>query len=95
MQTRSRRAHGLGTRKVSISVSREDLRVLSSHARRFHRGNLSAVIHEMAAALRREEALGELLDMLGADRVSDEDVQAIRDEVAGARRRRPKRKRSA
>jgi hypothetical protein len=81
MQVRSRRPHGIKSRKISISVSEADYRVLSARAKRAHRGNLSGVIHELVAALKREQAADELLDMLGGERVTDEDIQAIRDEV--------------
>lgn len=93
MHTRGRRAQGIRTRKISISVTEDDLKVLSSRARRVHRGNVSAVVHEMVAALRREEALDELLRTLGAGRVTASEMAALRSEVAGAngrsRKRRP------
>jgi hypothetical protein len=82
MEERARRPHGIRSRKVSISVSEEDLRVLSARAKRLHRGNLSAVVHEMVASLRREEAADELLEMLGAERVTPAEMQRLRDEVA-------------
>ncbi|MBL8956089.1 MAG: hypothetical protein JNK82_35275 [Myxococcaceae bacterium] len=85
MQKRTRRPHGLKTKKVSISVSAEDLSVLTSRARRAHGGNVSAVVHEMVDAIRRLEAADALLEMLGGDRVTEGDMQSVRDEVAGAR----------
>lgn len=88
MQKRARRPHGIRSRKISVSVSEDDLRVLRARAKRLHRGNLSAVVHEMAAAVKREEAADELLKMLGGDRITEGELQAIRDEVAAARRRR-------
>jgi hypothetical protein len=84
MNPRSRREHGIRSRKISVSVSEEDLAVLSARAARVHRGNLSAVVHEMAAAVRREEAADELLEMLGGERVTEEEMQRVRDEVAAA-----------
>jgi hypothetical protein len=89
---RGRRPHGIRSRKISVSVSRDDLAVLAARAKRLHRGNLSAVVHEMVAALRRQEAADRLLEMLGGDRVTEADIDAIRKEMDGvpaeARRRR-------
>lgn len=85
MEARGRRPHGIRSRKISVSVSEDDLRVLRARAKRLYRGNLSAVVHEMAAAVRREEAADELLKMLGGERVTEEEMQAIRDEVSAAR----------
>jgi hypothetical protein len=65
-------------------VSAEDLKILSARAKRMHRGNLSAVVHEMVAALKREEALDELLETLGGDRVTEEEMQRLRNEIAAA-----------
>lgn len=65
-------------------MSEEDLKVLSARAKRVHRGNLSAVVHEMVAALKREEALDELLGVLGGDRVTEEEMQKLRKEIAAA-----------
>jgi hypothetical protein len=92
MQKRARRAHGIRSRKISVSVSTADLKVLSARARRLHRGNLSAVVHELVAALQREEAAEEVLAILGGDRITEEEMQAIGQEIAQAgsrRRRRP------
>lgn len=92
MQKGTRRAHGIRSRKISVSVSAEDLAVLSARAKRMHRGNLSAVVHDMVVALKREQALDELLGELGADRVTEADKQKLREEIAaakpGARKRR-------
>jgi hypothetical protein len=57
-----------------------------------HQGNLSAVVHEMVATLKREQALDELLQMLGGERVTEEEMQKLRKEIAAAptgRRKRP------
>lgn len=93
MQNRKRRPHGIKTRKVSISVSADDLRVLSSRAKRMHSGNVSAVVHEMVDAIRRLEAADRALELLGGHRVTERDLEAIRQEVSlarrGGRRRRP------
>ncbi|MBK9001190.1 MAG: hypothetical protein IPM35_36170 [Myxococcales bacterium] len=90
MQKRSRRPHGLNARKISISVSEEDLRVLSRRARRAHGGNVSAVIHELTATLRRQEAADRLLDLLGGESVTQSEMDAIRAEISGPGRRRRK-----
>lgn len=95
MQKRTRRPHGLQTKKVSISVAKEDLRVLLARAKRLHRGNVSAVVHEMVAALRRMEAMDEVLRMLGGHRVTEQDMQKIRDEVGAVRRVGRRRRRAA
>jgi hypothetical protein len=87
MKPRSRRPHGIASKKISISVSEDDLAVLVARAGRLHRGNVSAVVHEMVAALRRQDAQDELLAMLGGSRVSDAEVQALREEIAGLPRR--------
>lgn len=84
MKPRSRRPNGIRSRKISVSVSDDDFRVLTARAKRLYRGNLSAVVHEMAAAVKREEAADELLAMLGGDRISDSDMAEIRAEVAAA-----------
>ena len=93
MQERARRPHGIRSRKISISVSEEDLEVLSARARRLHRGNISAVVHELVASLKRQEAAEVLLQALGGERVTGAEMQRLRDEVAAAptraRKRRP------
>lgn len=93
MQRRTRRPHGIQSRKISISVSQEDLATLSARAKRVHGGNVSAVVHELIAALRREEAADDLLGILGGDRITEKEMQAVRDEVAGALRRPPPKRR--
>lgn len=84
MQSRTRRAHGIGTKKISVSVSEADLAVLTARARRLHRGNMSAVVGEMVATLRREEALDELLTTLGGPTLDENALQKLRDEIAAA-----------
>ena len=85
---RSRRPRGTNSRKISISVSEADLRLLSARAERAYGGNVSAVIHELAATLRRQEATDRLLDLLGGDAVTDADMDAVRSERAGRSSRR-------
>lgn len=86
MQKRSRRPHGIGTRKISVSVAAEDLKLLTARARRDHRGNVSAVLHDLVDVLRREQAMDRLLDRLGADRIPEADVEAAHAELFGPRR---------
>ena len=88
---RSRRPHGLRTQKISISVSKDDLRLMTERARRVHRGNLSAVVHEMAETLRRKEALVALLDDFGGEPSTAAELQALRDEIAHAPTGKPRR----
>ena len=83
METRSRRTHGIRSRKVSISVSEADLAVLVARARRLHRNNVSAVVHEMVESLKREEALDHLIGKLGGADHSDAELDALRAEMVG------------
>jgi hypothetical protein len=76
-------------------VSEEDLKVLSRQADRLYRGNVSALVHDMVAALKRERAADDLLDFLGGEGVTEREVQAVRDEVAAAPVKRRKRRRAA
>jgi len=92
MQKRSRRPHGSQTRKISVSVTKADLATLSSRARRVHRGNVSAVIHEMIVELARQEALDALVYELGGTRVTEGEVEAIRAELATDKKRRNRRR---
>ena len=69
--------------------------MLSARAKRMHHGNLSAVVHEMVAALKREQALDELLEMLGGERVTEEAMQKLRSELAAAPTGRRKRRSAA
>jgi hypothetical protein len=94
MEKAARRPHGIRSRKISVSVSAEDLAVLSARAKRMHRGNLSAVVHDMVVTLKREQALDELLGVLGADRVTEAEKQRLREEIAAAKPG-PRKRRSA
>ena len=53
------------TEKISISIDRADLAILRKRAKRLHGGNLSAVIAEMIARAKQQEALAGLIDWLG------------------------------
>ena len=56
--------------KLSISIDDADLRWVKQRARRLHGGNLSAAIAEGTRILRHNEALGAMLDKLGAPELS-------------------------
>jgi hypothetical protein len=71
------------TTKVSIAITRDDLRTFRARARRLHRGNLSAAIADAAAKLRREEAAHRVLGRLGAPPLSDERSAEIEAELRG------------
>ena len=95
MQKRTRRPHGINTRKISISVSDEDLKVLATRAKRAFSGNVSAVVHELIDTLRRLEAADQVLAMLNGGRVREADIQSIRDEVSRSPKRRSTKKSAA
>lgn len=69
--------------KVSISIDDADLAWLKRRAARVHGGNLSAAIAEGTRLLRHNEALGALLDDLGAPILSPEELEQIDRELAG------------
>jgi hypothetical protein len=71
-------------RKIGVSVTHEDFAVLSQRAKRLHGGNLSRVIKDMAEAIRRDEAAERVLVRLGGNRVTEQEMQAIRDDVSAA-----------
>jgi hypothetical protein len=72
------------TRKVSLSVHEEDLRLLKKRAKRVHSGNVSAVFAELIARIRREEALRQAFDWYGRPIVlTDEDRARIDREIFG------------
>jgi hypothetical protein len=82
-----RRPQGVRTRKISISVSEDDLRVLTARAVRLYGGNISAVVHDLARAARQAEALDTLLEALGGEPVTEAQMRAIRAEWTKPRRR--------
>lgn len=65
------------TEKVSISVSREDLKALRSRAKRLHGGNLSAVIAELAADTRLLEGMNALVEQMGGSSLTDEARESL------------------
>lgn len=60
------------TRKVSVTVTAADLKLLRARAKRLHGDNLSAAIADGVSRLREEEATHRLLEKLGAPPLSDE-----------------------
>ena len=76
---------------VSITIDKEKLRLLRKRAKRLHGGNLSAVIDEATAHLRRLEAMGDYLEHVGAPELTDEQFEETRAEWHGQ----PKPKRRA
>ena len=69
--------------KVSISIDDADLRWLRLRARRLHGGNLSAAVAEGTRLIRHNEALGTLLDELGAPELSPAETEALSAELDG------------
>ena len=79
--------------KTSISIDDEDLAWLRRRARRAHGGNLSAAIAEATRLLRHHEALGELLDRVGAPMLTEGELRSLAAELdAPPRARRAKRR---
>lgn len=69
--------------KVSVSIDDDDLRWIKEQARRRHGGNVSAVVAEGTRLLRHHEALGALLDALGAPKLSAAEIAEIGSELDG------------
>jgi hypothetical protein len=73
------------TRKVSVSVHQDDLKLIKERARRAHGGNVSAVFAELVARIRREEALRKAFDWYGEPiALGDDDRACIDREIFGA-----------
>jgi hypothetical protein len=82
--------------KVTISIDADDLRWLRKRAKRLHDGNLSAAVAEGTRLVRDREALGALLDGLGAPQLSEREIDAASAELMGqARPTRRSRRRAA
>ncbi len=79
--------------KMSISIDDADLEWLKQRAARVHGGNLSAAVSEATRLLRHNEALGALLDTLGAPRLSPAELDATLAELDGRAAPRTKRRR--
>jgi hypothetical protein len=72
------------TKKVSLSVNREDLAVLKNRAKRLHGGNVSAVFAELIAEIKRREAWDRAVAWYGEPiEISDEERTGIDRELLG------------
>jgi hypothetical protein len=80
--------------KVSISIDEDDLKWLKQRAKRLHAANLSAAIAEGTRLLRHNEALGKLLDDLGAPELSPAELAAVGAELQGISPARPAKRRT-
>ena len=69
--------------KVSVSLDAMDLEWLRDRARRLHDGNLSGAVAEAVHLARQHEALGAMLDALGAPVLSPEEVDEVMAELEG------------
>lgn len=78
------------TVKVSVSVDREDLRVLRRRAKEAFGGNLSAVLAESARRLRQQEARDRVIERLGGPTIDADVAAAIDAEQAGGSRYEPR-----
>jgi hypothetical protein len=84
------------TRKVSLSVNREDLAIIKDRAKRLHGGNVSAVFADLIAEIRRREAWERAVAWYGEPIVlTDGERKAIDRELVGSSRARARRKRVA
>lgn len=95
MQKKTRRPHGIGTRKISVSITEADLRVVTAQAKRLYRGNVSAVLHDMVETLRRQRALDELIESFGSAPATEAELEALRAEIAAGAPKRDRRRRPA
>lgn len=77
------------TKKVSLSVNREDLAVLKKRAKRLHGGNVSAVFAELIAEIKRRESWDRAVAWYGEPlELSDEERVSIDRELLGRARAR-------
>ncbi len=83
------------TRKVSLSVNRDNLALLKQRAKRLHGGNVSAVFADLIAEIRRREAWALAVDWYGEPiELTDTERTAIDRELLGTAKR-PRRHRAA
>jgi hypothetical protein len=54
------------TEKVSVSLKKEDLKILRARAKRLYGGNLSALLSDFAKLARYEEGADALIEWLGS-----------------------------
>jgi len=72
------------TKKVSLSVNREDLAMLKKRAKRLHGGNVSAVFAELIAEIKRREAWDRAVAWYGKPiEFTDEELVGIDRELLG------------
>ena len=72
------------TKKVSLSVNRDDLAVLTKRAKRLHGGNVSAVFAELIAEIKRREAWDRAVAWYGESlELSDDERAGIDRELLG------------
>jgi hypothetical protein len=84
------------TRKVSLSVNREDLAMLKNRAKRLHGGNVSAVFADLIAEIRRREAWDRAVAWYGEPLVmTDAEKSAIDRELLSTGGKRPRKRRAA
>jgi hypothetical protein len=84
------------TRKVSLSVHKDDLALLKERAKRLHDGNVSAVFAELIDVVKRQEAWGKAVAWYGKPIVlSEAEREKIDRELLGERPRRLSRKRKS
>ena len=84
------------TRKVSLSINREDLAMLKNRAKRLHGGNVSAVFADLIAEIRRREAWDRAVAWYGEPLVmTDAEQTEIDRELLGTGRKRSRKRRAA
>ncbi|HEX8794518.1 MAG TPA: hypothetical protein VF765_26415 [Polyangiaceae bacterium] len=84
------------TRKVSLSINREDLAMLKNRAKRLHGGNVSAVFADLIAEIRRREAWDSAVAWYGEPlALTDAEKTVIDRELLGTGRKRPRKRRAA
>lgn len=82
--------------KVSISIDEADLLWLRRRAKRLYGGNLSSAVAEATRLMRHNEAMGALLDRLGAPELSPVEVDLLAADLDGRpRHERARRRREA
>ena len=81
--------------KVSISIDDADLQWLKRRAKRVHGGNLSAAVAEGTQLVRHHEALGALLDDLGAPMLTTAEIDSLAAELDGKAQPRRRRRSAA
>ncbi len=84
------------TRKVSLSVRKDDLALLRGRAKRLHGGNVSALFAELIAEIRRREAWDRAVAWYGGPlELSEKERVEIDRELSRGATRGPRRKTSA